>query len=240
LIGNVISARARLNGLSHTWPDDVDVLLVGPAGDKTILMSDSGGSGDVTGLSLVFDDNAGAFLPDGPTLVSGTFKPTNHPGADTDAFSDPAPVGPHPTTLSVFRAKPANGTWNLYVKDSFVGDLGSIDGGWDLMLETTTGSGCPTINVDANVAASTLSLASRCQSAAHRRVQHHQLVDASGIRRHVPLCFTGSSALRLGHGSDRHLRLRFAHKLSRFRPGNAAAEFVGAGHGAVHADYGRH
>ena len=37
-----------LKQMTHTFPDDVDVLLVGPTGVKFILMSDVIGSTDLT------------------------------------------------------------------------------------------------------------------------------------------------------------------------------------------------
>ena len=38
-------------GLSHTWPSDIDVMLVGPNGDAMIIMSDAGSGTDVTDVS---------------------------------------------------------------------------------------------------------------------------------------------------------------------------------------------
>jgi hypothetical protein len=32
----------KLNGLSHSYPDDLDLLLVGPDGQSAMLMSDAG------------------------------------------------------------------------------------------------------------------------------------------------------------------------------------------------------
>ncbi|GBF56052.1 alkaline phosphatase [Microcystis sp. 0824] len=50
--------------LYNTWPDDIDVLLVGPTGAKALLMSDVGGSDDVNNVTLTFDPTATSFLPD--------------------------------------------------------------------------------------------------------------------------------------------------------------------------------
>ena len=42
--GNVITkATVRLIGLSHSWPNDMDIVLVAPDGTRSILMSDAGG-----------------------------------------------------------------------------------------------------------------------------------------------------------------------------------------------------
>ncbi len=132
--GGVSKVTARLNNFSHTYPADVDVLLVGPTGERIILMSDVGGGTDVTGLNLTFSDT-GAAVP--ATLVTGTYLPTNAGGADT--FPAPAPGAPYAPTLSAFNGLNPVGNWSLYVVDQFSGDVGSITGGWTLTLGTPNG-----------------------------------------------------------------------------------------------------
>jgi subtilisin-like proprotein convertase family protein len=135
--GPIAKVTATLTGFSHTWPADVDVLLVGPAGQTVVLMSDVGGSTTVTGLTLTFDD-AGAVIPATlPSDTSVTYQPADiSPG---DAFSPPAPAGPYGTALSVFNGTNPAGTWSLYVVDDVGGDSGTITGGWSLTIETTGG-----------------------------------------------------------------------------------------------------
>ena len=41
--GTITDVNLELNGLSHTWPDDIDILLVGPGGQNAFVMSDAGG-----------------------------------------------------------------------------------------------------------------------------------------------------------------------------------------------------
>ena len=85
--GTVTKVTVKLNGLAHSWPADVEVLLVGPAGQNAILMSDVGGGNPITGVTLTLDDAAAAFLP-GSALTTGTFRPTN---VDVgDAFPAPS------------------------------------------------------------------------------------------------------------------------------------------------------
>src|SRR4029078_8960586 len=79
----------KLRGLRHTFPDDIDILLVGPGGQNAIIMSDVGGSGDVIGVDLTLKDGAAAPIPDSGPLVSGTFKPTNAEAGDV--WPAPAP-----------------------------------------------------------------------------------------------------------------------------------------------------
>lgn len=115
LDGAIRDVTVTLYGLSHTWPDDLDVLLVGPEGQNVMLMSDAGGSLDVENVTLKFDDAAADFLPDSGQIVSGTFKSTNYE-MDTN-LPNPAPPQPYGTTLSVFDGLNPNGTWRLFVFD---------------------------------------------------------------------------------------------------------------------------
>ena len=59
----------QINGLSHTYPDDIDMLLVSPGGQNAIFMSDAGGSFDVVDCNLTIDDEAPDVLPDGDQLA---------------------------------------------------------------------------------------------------------------------------------------------------------------------------
>jgi hypothetical protein len=74
LVGTITDVNATLTGLTHGFPDDVDVLVVGPGGQTTILMADTGdGVGHpVNGVNLTFDDAAASSLPDGSQITSGT------------------------------------------------------------------------------------------------------------------------------------------------------------------------
>lgn len=122
--------------LSHAYPDDIDVLLVGPGGTQNVLlMSDTGGLTPVSGLTLTFSD-AGSALPDTTVLSSGTFRPTNYDAPGTvDSFAPPAPLeGPYGSTLSLFNGINPNGTWNLYVLDDTQGNAGTMAGGWSLTV----------------------------------------------------------------------------------------------------------
>ena len=86
----VVQVRAVLTNLSHSFPDDLDILLVAPNGRSTLLMSDAGGESDITNVVLKFDDQALQFLPDNTQIFSGTNRPTDYePG---DIFPAPAPA----------------------------------------------------------------------------------------------------------------------------------------------------
>ena len=81
----ITQVRVQLTGFSHTFPDDVDVILVGPQGQRSILMSDAGGSPDANGFNLFFDQNSANILPDAGPLVSDTYRPANYEAA-ADTF----------------------------------------------------------------------------------------------------------------------------------------------------------
>ena len=138
--GIISNVTATLRGFNQTWGSDVDVLLVGPAGQKMILMSDAG-SGSVTSATLVFSDAATLALPTAG-LTSGTYRPTNYTDASPlgDNFPSPAPAGPYATNLATFNGTAPNGTWSLYVFDDGPGDTGTITNGWSLTITTLPGS----------------------------------------------------------------------------------------------------
>lgn len=134
LTGTVSKVTVTLTNLMHTFPDDIDVLLVGPGGQGVIIMSDVGGSGDATNVTLTLDDAAVASLPDSAQLVSGTFRPTNI--GTGDAFPAPAPGGAFGAALSDFNVTNPNGTWSLFINDDVGGDSGSLAGGWSIAITT--------------------------------------------------------------------------------------------------------
>jgi subtilisin-like proprotein convertase family protein len=143
LTGNKI-IKLNLNGLTHTFPGDIDILLVGPGGQKFMAMSDMGGGGDVlTPIDISLSDGAAAALSTSQ-LVAGTFRPGNT-DTTTDAMPAPAPASPYDnpapagtaTFASSFGSNGANmnGTWSLYVRDDAGTDVGALAGGWSLTFE---------------------------------------------------------------------------------------------------------
>jgi uncharacterized delta-60 repeat protein len=132
--GVVNKVTVRLNGFTHTYPADVDILLVSPTGQKVLLMSDAGSGFSVTNLTLTFDDVATASLPELSPLASGTFRPKDHPPADS--FPAPAPAGPYATSLATFAGFSPNGTWSLYIVDDTDQNFGNIVNGWTLNIST--------------------------------------------------------------------------------------------------------
>jgi subtilisin-like proprotein convertase family protein len=145
--GVATNVTITLRNLTHTWSRDIDVLLVGPGGQKVMLMSDAG-NGAVKNVTLTLADAATVALPT-TALATGTFRPANYTdsSAGGDNFPSPAPAAPYGSTLSGFAGQPANGVWSLYVYDDGVGDAGSFAGGWSIDLMTTNQGTAPILSL---------------------------------------------------------------------------------------------
>ena len=93
--GTVTKVRVILTNVTHTFPNDFDILLVGPNGQQTILMSDAGGENPgFTGRNLYLRPIAAANFPNS-NPASGIYKPVNNfailePGG-IDVFPAPGP-----------------------------------------------------------------------------------------------------------------------------------------------------
>lgn len=131
--GNVSKVTVGLNGFSHSFPSDVNILLVGPQGQRVVLLSRAGAGVAVNNTFITFDDAAPTAIPQYAQITDGTFKPSDYKASD---FFPNAPVGPYANELSVFNGVDPNGTWSLYVYDEIAPDGGSIARGWSLNLGT--------------------------------------------------------------------------------------------------------
>lgn len=121
-----------ITGMTHTFPNDIEAMLVGPGGQNLVLMSDvCGGRPGIADVTLTFDDSG----TDAPPCSTGTYLPVN--SGDT-SFPAPAPTPSTATKLSVFNGTNANGTWSLFVSDDESQDAGLISGGWSLNITSPT------------------------------------------------------------------------------------------------------
>jgi uncharacterized delta-60 repeat protein/uncharacterized repeat protein (TIGR01451 family) len=137
LSGLTTKATVMLTNVYHTWPSDIDILLVSPSGQKSLLMSKAGGGNTLNKVTLTFDDSAATSLPQGTQIVSGTNKPTSYAVAPPP-FPLPAPPAPYNTNLSSLSGSNPNGTWSLYVYDDSQFNSGIISNGWVLRLSTAS------------------------------------------------------------------------------------------------------
>lgn len=127
--------RVNLWNLSHSFPDDLDILLVGPGGQAVAIMSDAGGNGRFTNINLTLDDAAIVTLPDSLALSTGVYLPADYEAVPNE-FPAPAPAGPYGNTFEVFAGTDPNGIWKLYIVDDIVKDAGILGGGWSLDFST--------------------------------------------------------------------------------------------------------
>jgi subtilisin-like proprotein convertase family protein len=140
-VGTVTDVNIRFMGTSHTFPDDLDIFIEGPTGATAIVMSDAGGSTDMVGVDITFDDEAAAAIPDATAITTGSYQPFNY--GTGDVWDAPAPVPAANSLLSVFDGVDANGTWNLWGDDDVGGDLGAVT---DWCIDFTVGGGGPGVN----------------------------------------------------------------------------------------------
>ena len=136
LQGVVSDVNVTIPKLSHTRAEDLEMLLVGPQGQKVILTSDACAV-PVAGVKWTFDDEATAVLDDFGTraCATGSYRPADL--FDRDVLPAPAPAGPYATTLSAFDGTDPNGEWKLYVADDADGESGGVGNEfWSVQVET--------------------------------------------------------------------------------------------------------
>lgn len=125
--GTIQDVNVSINGFSHTFPQDVNILLQAPNGRVAIILASVGSNIDITNVNLTLDDEAPTPINPDVQLVSGTFQPTANPF--------PAISGSPYQALSTFEGGNPNGTWQLFVADDSNGDVGSISGGWSITIQ---------------------------------------------------------------------------------------------------------
>ncbi len=141
LTSTVYKVTATLRNLAHDYPQDVDVLLVGPQGQSVLLMSDAGGPDAITNVTLTFDSAAIDLVPRLDAVLSGTYRPTDYGttvGDTADNFPAPAPGRPWGSAMTVFNGTNPNGVWSLYVVDDLSEYGGSLENGWSLNIQTVS------------------------------------------------------------------------------------------------------
>ncbi len=130
--GTLLDVNLTLHGFEHTWPDDVDVLLVAPGGRNAIVMSDAGHNFPVSGITVTLDDEATRSLPDEAKLITRAYRPANY--STSEAFPPPAPSSSSNVKLATFDGINPNGDWKLFVIDVGAPDAGSIANGWQVTI----------------------------------------------------------------------------------------------------------
>lgn len=119
----------KINGFTHTFPSDLDILLQSPTGTNVILLSDHGGGTDINNISLTLDGSAATTVPN--PIVAGTFRPTNIAGPDNFPAPGPGSITQVNPTFASLGTGDYNGIWKLFINDQFAGDGGSITS-WEI------------------------------------------------------------------------------------------------------------
>lgn len=121
-----LEVTVTLSGLTHTRPDDLNILLVSPTGAQCVLMSDVGGNDMIADVEYIFADG-GPLMDNSNFNPSGTYSPTNSGPVDSWPSPGPGSVDQGNPVLSIFDGASADGTWSLYYNDDADGDSGSMD-----------------------------------------------------------------------------------------------------------------
>jgi hypothetical protein len=129
--------EVTLHNLRHSYPADLDILLVSPAGAKIMLMSHAGGSIAVSNATLVFHPASQGYpIPPqfGPISSNGTndYSIVNY--ADPGTSVPGAPSAPYPGTVDALPTTDSNpnGFWRLYIYDHKLGGTGVLQDSWGL------------------------------------------------------------------------------------------------------------
>ncbi|MBK6641409.1 MAG: proprotein convertase P-domain-containing protein [Bacteroidetes bacterium] len=134
--GVITTVTVSVTGFAHTNPDDIDLLVQSPSGDNILLMSDCGGTGDVTGRNYTWQEG-GSLMSDNGNNASGTYGPTDRdPFLDSDNLPSPGPGNISNTNFNVLDGDAPNGVWKLFVRDDAGSNSGSISGGWSITITT--------------------------------------------------------------------------------------------------------
>lgn len=124
----VCTAIAVRVNIVHPFCEDLDVFLIAPNGDKVLLASDVGSSGD-NFINTVFSDLATAGIASGSAPFTGIFKPQGD-------LATECTVTPNRTQFGAIGggAINPNGTWTLRIFDDANADEGVLVD-WDISFD---------------------------------------------------------------------------------------------------------
>lgn len=113
--GAVTAVTVEVRGLTSTWSQDLVLSIISPEGTVVSLMNGLFSSGDWTGQTLVFDDDAATDITASGAGIGGTFQPQG--------------------SLSALAGEAAAGDWTFGFTDQFAGDASGLTG-WTITLTT--------------------------------------------------------------------------------------------------------
>ena len=137
LWARVKTLSITLTGLSHTFPDDLDFLFVGPDGTNLAFWSDAGGGTAISNQNYTIRDSASLVLPDSGGIATGTYRPADYGAVETNSnwagvppglvINHPAPNGAATLDASFGGKWIDNTTWTLFVRDDASPDSGTLN-----------------------------------------------------------------------------------------------------------------
>ncbi|PKA83570.1 putative secreted protein (Por secretion system target) [Ulvibacter sp. MAR_2010_11] len=111
--------------INHTWADDLEIVLVSPAGTRVALTTDNGSlSGLDTAADLVFRDNSANNV----TGWDGGAPLANYRAeGGGNTFPVAAGDGPGVNLNTVFAGQSITGNWTIEINDDAGGDFGQLN-----------------------------------------------------------------------------------------------------------------
>lgn len=109
---NITQIKIVNLNITHTFVGDMTIKLISPQGESVVLFNKHGGSGD-NFVNTTFDDNVAMYIADGVAPYSAAYQPYEY--------------------LGVLNGAPAQGVWQLSVKDSGNGDIGMLTS-WQISI----------------------------------------------------------------------------------------------------------
>ena len=140
--------RLTLFGITAPQPENLQFLLVSPAGKSYLLMAGVGGPNALQNATITLDDDALIPMPDETAISEGqNYKPASCVSSTAD-FANPAPTGPYgdpgcsatsTTFAGAFGSTIPEGNWVLYARDVGTSVLTPTTiGGWGLQFNAVT------------------------------------------------------------------------------------------------------
>jgi subtilisin-like proprotein convertase family protein len=137
---SITGVTVILNDVSHTFPDDLEIILVSPTNQVLILDNGQFDGTDAIAQDITYSQTAANYAPSSGPMVTGTYKPVSYFVQNSfDPTAPPlTPAAPYAHTFFAFNGSNANGTWSLYARDVVGGDTGAIAGGWCIDFPTNS------------------------------------------------------------------------------------------------------
>lgn len=108
------SLELELTGLSHTFPDDLDIYLIDPLLNSIKVMTDKGGTFDLVNANLIFNNAAAGLPPDNAQINNGTYRPEGLAAGIDQGFNE------------FVGLSGGTSNWLLLIIDDSAADTGSL------------------------------------------------------------------------------------------------------------------